>query len=266
MSIENYIECMFKDDATKLSLSLVFQVNQDNVVKVGHRQVVNMIRQGGNHLVIKVVTVSRNLDPEDTARKKGKPVAWSHAGFPHILMPSLVQWKGRRTAAFLYPPALFILLSIAAHWGRLNDHLISWDTGAVPGPHASHLAHFMGMVMTQMRDKSCAWLAVFPECLGWDPSVKEQGGFGGKAWLLLGGNLLEPLPELLMPACASSPCQHSLLGAGPRLAGVQLGPSSLSRKLTGPSILNTSVPSLRCYRPLVALGLGGAKLIILNMA
>uniref|UniRef100_A0A8C9SV77 SH3 and multiple ankyrin repeat domains protein 3 n=1 Tax=Scleropages formosus TaxID=113540 RepID=A0A8C9SV77_SCLFO len=50
----------------------LIEVNQDNVVKVGHRQVVNMIRQGGNHLVIKVVTVSRNMDPEDTARKKDK--------------------------------------------------------------------------------------------------------------------------------------------------------------------------------------------------
>lgn len=49
----------------------LWQVNQENVVKVGHRQVVNMIRQGGNRLLIKVVTVSRNLDPEDTARKKG---------------------------------------------------------------------------------------------------------------------------------------------------------------------------------------------------
>ncbi|GLD73211.1 SH3 and multiple ankyrin repeat domains protein 2-like protein, partial [Lates japonicus] len=48
-------------------------VNQENVVKVGHRQVVNMIRQGGNRLLIKVVTVSRNLDPEDTARKKAPP-------------------------------------------------------------------------------------------------------------------------------------------------------------------------------------------------
>ena len=47
------------------------QVNNENVVKVGHRQVVNMIRQGGNHLVLKVVTVTRNLDPDDTARKKG---------------------------------------------------------------------------------------------------------------------------------------------------------------------------------------------------
>ncbi|KAM6973377.1 SH3 and multiple ankyrin repeat domains protein 2b [Aplochiton taeniatus] len=48
----------------------LIQVNQDNVVKVGHKQVVNMIRHGGNRLIIKVVTVSRNLDPDDTARKK----------------------------------------------------------------------------------------------------------------------------------------------------------------------------------------------------
>ncbi|KAF2979344.1 hypothetical protein EK904_012511 [Melospiza melodia maxima] len=32
-----------------------------------------MIRQGGNHLVLKVVTVTRNLDPDDTARKKAPP-------------------------------------------------------------------------------------------------------------------------------------------------------------------------------------------------
>lgn len=50
---------------------IFLQVNNENVVKVGHRQVVNMIRQGGNHLILKVVTVTRNLDPDDTARKKG---------------------------------------------------------------------------------------------------------------------------------------------------------------------------------------------------
>uniref|UniRef100_A0A4W5KSF7 PDZ domain-containing protein n=1 Tax=Hucho hucho TaxID=62062 RepID=A0A4W5KSF7_9TELE len=52
------------------ALSSVLQVNQENVVKVGHKQVVNTIRHGGNRLIIKVVTVSRNLDPDDTARKK----------------------------------------------------------------------------------------------------------------------------------------------------------------------------------------------------
>uniref|UniRef100_A0A8C6STX2 PDZ domain-containing protein n=1 Tax=Neogobius melanostomus TaxID=47308 RepID=A0A8C6STX2_9GOBI len=51
----------------------LIEVNQENVVKVGHRQVVNMIRQGGNRLLIKVVTVTRNLDPDDTARKKAPP-------------------------------------------------------------------------------------------------------------------------------------------------------------------------------------------------
>ncbi|KAI4789112.1 hypothetical protein KUCAC02_035436, partial [Chaenocephalus aceratus] len=52
-------------------------VNQENVVKVGHRQVVNMIRHGTNRLLIKVVTVSRNLDPDDTARKKAPTTALS---------------------------------------------------------------------------------------------------------------------------------------------------------------------------------------------
>ncbi|XP_053141969.1 SH3 and multiple ankyrin repeat domains protein 2 isoform X8 [Hemicordylus capensis] len=51
----------------------LIEVNSENVVKVGHRQVVSMIRQGGNHLVLKVVTVTRNLDPDDTARKKAPP-------------------------------------------------------------------------------------------------------------------------------------------------------------------------------------------------
>lgn len=61
------------------------QVNKENVVKVGHRQVVNMIRQGGNHLVLKVVTVTRNLDPDDTARKKGARPA--PCTTPHISRP-----------------------------------------------------------------------------------------------------------------------------------------------------------------------------------
>uniref|UniRef100_A0A667ZHS5 SH3 and multiple ankyrin repeat domains 1 n=1 Tax=Myripristis murdjan TaxID=586833 RepID=A0A667ZHS5_9TELE len=36
----------------------LIEVNGQNVVKVGHRQVVNMIRQGGNSLMVKVVMVS----------------------------------------------------------------------------------------------------------------------------------------------------------------------------------------------------------------
>lgn len=50
----------------------LFQVNGQNVVKVGHRQVVNMIRQGGNSLMVKVVMVTRNPDMEEGVRKKSK--------------------------------------------------------------------------------------------------------------------------------------------------------------------------------------------------
>ncbi|TMS15418.1 SH3 and multiple ankyrin repeat domains protein 1, partial [Larimichthys crocea] len=48
----------------------LIEVNGQNVVKVGHRQVVNMIRQGGNSLMVKVVMVTRNPDMEEGARKK----------------------------------------------------------------------------------------------------------------------------------------------------------------------------------------------------
>uniref|UniRef100_A0A8C6S156 PDZ domain-containing protein n=1 Tax=Neogobius melanostomus TaxID=47308 RepID=A0A8C6S156_9GOBI len=48
----------------------LIEVNGQNVVKVGHRQVVNMIRQGGNSLMVKVVMVARNPELEDTNRKR----------------------------------------------------------------------------------------------------------------------------------------------------------------------------------------------------
>lgn len=49
------------------------QVNGQNVVKVGHRQVVNMIRQGGNTLMVKVVMVTRHPDMDEAVHKKGTP-------------------------------------------------------------------------------------------------------------------------------------------------------------------------------------------------
>ncbi|XP_045437578.1 SH3 and multiple ankyrin repeat domains protein 1 isoform X2 [Pipistrellus kuhlii] len=48
----------------------LIEVNGQNVVKVGHRQVVNMIRQGGNTLMVKVVMVTRHPDMEEAAHKK----------------------------------------------------------------------------------------------------------------------------------------------------------------------------------------------------
>ncbi|KAJ6651530.1 hypothetical protein lerEdw1_020865 [Lerista edwardsae] len=54
----------------------LIEVNGVNVVKVGHKQVVSLIRQGGNHLVMKVVSVSRKPESEDIIRKKGT-VSWA---------------------------------------------------------------------------------------------------------------------------------------------------------------------------------------------
>ncbi|XP_011381238.1 SH3 and multiple ankyrin repeat domains protein 1 [Pteropus vampyrus] len=48
----------------------VSSVNGQNVVKVGHRQVVNMIRQGGNTLMVKVVMVTRHPDMDEAVHKK----------------------------------------------------------------------------------------------------------------------------------------------------------------------------------------------------
>ncbi|NWY07069.1 SHAN3 protein, partial [Nothoprocta ornata] len=52
----------------------LIEVNGVNVVKVGHKQVVSLIRQGGNHLVMKVVSVSRKPESEEVVRKKGSPI------------------------------------------------------------------------------------------------------------------------------------------------------------------------------------------------
>ncbi|CDQ58696.1 unnamed protein product [Oncorhynchus mykiss] len=51
----------------------LIEVNGQNVVKVGHRQVVNMIRQGGNALMVKVVMVARNPEMEETNLRKKVP-------------------------------------------------------------------------------------------------------------------------------------------------------------------------------------------------
>ncbi|GAB1299739.1 SH3 and multiple ankyrin repeat domains protein 3 [Apodemus speciosus] len=47
----------------------LIEVNGVNVVKVGHKQVVGLIRQGGNRLVMKVVSVTRKPE-EDSARRR----------------------------------------------------------------------------------------------------------------------------------------------------------------------------------------------------
>uniref|UniRef100_A0AAR2L0U1 SH3 and multiple ankyrin repeat domains protein 3 n=1 Tax=Pygocentrus nattereri TaxID=42514 RepID=A0AAR2L0U1_PYGNA len=51
----------------------LIEVNGVNVVKVGHKQVVSLIRQGGNSLLMKVVSVTRKPESEDVVRKKAPP-------------------------------------------------------------------------------------------------------------------------------------------------------------------------------------------------
>ncbi|XP_052437477.1 SH3 and multiple ankyrin repeat domains protein 3 isoform X4 [Carassius gibelio] len=51
----------------------LIEVNGVSVVKVGHRQVVSLIRQGGSRLVMKVVSVTRKPDTGDVIRKKAPP-------------------------------------------------------------------------------------------------------------------------------------------------------------------------------------------------
>uniref|UniRef100_A0A9L0T5T8 SH3 and multiple ankyrin repeat domains 3 n=2 Tax=Equus TaxID=9789 RepID=A0A9L0T5T8_HORSE len=50
----------------------LIEVNGVNVVKVGHKQVVALIRQGGNRLIMKVVSVTRKPE-EDGARRRAPP-------------------------------------------------------------------------------------------------------------------------------------------------------------------------------------------------
>ncbi|XP_012881186.1 PREDICTED: SH3 and multiple ankyrin repeat domains protein 3 [Dipodomys ordii] len=50
----------------------LIEVNGVNVVKVGHKQVVGLIRQGGNRLVMKVVSVTRKPE-EDGSRRRAPP-------------------------------------------------------------------------------------------------------------------------------------------------------------------------------------------------
>uniref|UniRef100_A0A671K5P8 SH3 and multiple ankyrin repeat domains 2a n=1 Tax=Sinocyclocheilus anshuiensis TaxID=1608454 RepID=A0A671K5P8_9TELE len=63
-------------DAWQMGLrtgDFLIEVNHQNVVKMGHRQVVNMIKHGGNRLVLKVVTVSRNPEQDGKTCKKAPP-------------------------------------------------------------------------------------------------------------------------------------------------------------------------------------------------
>lgn len=59
-------------DSVSVFAASLSQVNGVNVIKLGHKQVVSLIRQGGNRLLMKVVTVTRKPETEEVIRRKGK--------------------------------------------------------------------------------------------------------------------------------------------------------------------------------------------------
>ncbi|XP_056657135.1 SH3 and multiple ankyrin repeat domains protein 2 isoform X9 [Monodelphis domestica] len=118
----------------------LIEVNNENVVKVGHRQVVNMIRQGGNHLILKVVTVTRNLDPDDTARKKDKvdevvPAAKPSRTAENVAVESRVATIKQRPTSRCFP-------SVADMNSLYERQGIAVMTPTVPG---SPKAPFLGI-------------------------------------------------------------------------------------------------------------------------
>ncbi|XP_056657133.1 SH3 and multiple ankyrin repeat domains protein 2 isoform X7 [Monodelphis domestica] len=124
----------------------LIEVNNENVVKVGHRQVVNMIRQGGNHLILKVVTVTRNLDPDDTARKKDKvdevvPAAKPSRTAENVAVESRVATIKQRPTSRCFP-------SVADMNSLYERQGIAVMTPTVPG---SPKAPFLGIPRGTMR-------------------------------------------------------------------------------------------------------------------
>uniref|UniRef100_A0A3B4GFT7 SH3 and multiple ankyrin repeat domains 1 n=1 Tax=Pundamilia nyererei TaxID=303518 RepID=A0A3B4GFT7_9CICH len=101
----------------------LIEVNGQNVVKVGHRQVVNMIRQGGNSLMVKVVMVTRNPDMEEGSRKKSKSllssswsaILFSFLGFKPQFIPIFSFYVGvpEEEKQFLHPPAMKFARSLS---------------------------------------------------------------------------------------------------------------------------------------------------------
>ncbi|XP_077196677.1 SH3 and multiple ankyrin repeat domains protein 3 isoform X4 [Paroedura picta] len=110
----------------------LIEVNGINVVKVGHKQVVSLIRQGGNHLVMKVVSVSRKPESEDIVRKKEKLDEILAAAEP-VLRADIVEAdsraatvKQRPTSRRITPAeisSLFERQGMAAHAGPDKPHI-----------------------------------------------------------------------------------------------------------------------------------------------
>ncbi|KAH0520773.1 SH3 and multiple ankyrin repeat domains protein 3 [Microtus ochrogaster] len=101
----------------------LIEVNGVNVVKVGHKQVVGLIRQGGNRLVMKVVSVTRKPE-EDGARRRA--LVWQSPPSQRQQLPG-----GRVVMATVRLTLLLLLLIVQ---GRGRRHLREEEKRLLPAP------------------------------------------------------------------------------------------------------------------------------------
>uniref|UniRef100_A0A8C5YTF7 SH3 and multiple ankyrin repeat domains 2 n=1 Tax=Marmota marmota marmota TaxID=9994 RepID=A0A8C5YTF7_MARMA len=146
-------------------LPVFLQVNNENVVKVGHRQVVNMIRQGGNHLVLKVVTVTRSLDPEDTARKQAPPP-------PKRAPTTALTLRSKSMTAELEELALPSCLCLAP---PTSPCVADKPEETVPAPKPSRTAESMAMETRVATIKQRPTSRCFPAASDMNSVYERQG-------------------------------------------------------------------------------------------
>ncbi|KAF3853436.1 hypothetical protein F7725_014124 [Dissostichus mawsoni] len=130
----------------------LIEVNGQNVVKVGHRQVVNMIRQGGNSLMVKVVMVARN---PSWRTRLGRESAFGR-------LPSAAPQQTKR----LTPPA------IALRSKSMTSELEDMDYDSTLGPDKKRTVYQMAL------NKLDEILAAAQHTI--TPDNQGQRGHGGK--------------------------------------------------------------------------------------
>ncbi|NXP23097.1 SHAN3 protein, partial [Scytalopus superciliaris] len=150
----------------------LIEVNGVNVVKVGHKQVVSLIRQGGNHLVMKVVSVSRKPESEEVVRKKAPPP-------PKRAPSTTLTLRSKSMTAELEelvpPPAMG---RDTSHYPRLLQapSNLAWDTPRDPGAATASLPNLcQGLPTLSVKnsmDTKCLLLGQTGGCV---PTLGTRG-------------------------------------------------------------------------------------------
>ncbi|CAN0430142.1 unnamed protein product [Lampetra planeri] len=139
-----YLESVDEDGvASRAGLKVgdfLIEVNGENVVKAGHRQVVQMIRQGGNRLELKVITVSHPPNDDEGGRRKA-PMPPKRAPSTGLSSRSKLQSdeldetaaaarEGLRFRRSLLPPRAEKLDALLAAAATVAPHAAAYDNAA----------------------------------------------------------------------------------------------------------------------------------------